>query len=394
MTTVTKRDYYEILGVPRDAGDAEIKSAYRRLAVKLHPDKNPGDPTAEERFKEAAEAYEVLGNGELRARYDRFGHEGVDGQAGFHDIHDIFSAFGELFGSDIFGSMFGGRAQVRRAGPVRGESIEVQVHVSFEEMARGTTRTIRLKRDERCPTCRGSGSRDARPQVRCGRCQGTGYEVSTQGYFAVRRPCPQCRGEGLVVEDPCPDCRSTGRVPAKREVTVHIPGGIEDGMVISVRGEGAAGPRGGPPGDLHCVVRVREHPFFERSPRDPADLFVHVPVPVSTALLGGKIDVPTLDGEETLSLGAGTEPGATLRIRGAGLPRIDRRSGRGNLYVQIAYDVSKRPGRKLRRVLEALADAEAREIGPARRKFEDLQKAHRRRLEENEERSSGTGRTS
>ena len=209
---------------------------------------------------------------------------------------------------------------------------------------------------------------------------GAGYEVN-QGFFAVRRSCAACGGEGMVVEDPCPTCRGSGLVPRRREVAVDVPAGIEDGMTLSVRGQGEAGPRGGPAGDLHCVVRVREHPLFVRSPRDPADLFVEVPVPIAAALLGGEVEVPTLEGVEKLSLASGTAPGDTVRMRGGGLPRL-RSGGRGSLYVRVAYDVPKKPGRRLKRALEGLREEETREVGPARRVFGDRLDAHRRRLDE------------
>lgn len=383
MTTVSQRDYYEILSVDQRAGGAEVKSAYLRLALKYHPDKNPGDHQAEVRFKEAAEAYEVLSDPQKRARYDRYGHAGVDGQAGFHDITDIFSAFGDILGGDVFGSLFGGRP-TRHQGPRRGASLESRLEVTFEEMARGVTRTVVVHRREACESCKGGGSKDGRPPVRCRRCGGGGYETLSQGFFSVRRPCAACGGEGMIIEDPCPACDGMGLQARKREVSVTIPAGIEDGLVVPVRGEGEAGPRGGPAGDLHCVVRVQEHDLFVRSPRDPADLFVEVPVPVSTALLGGRIEVPTLDGIESLPLDAGTEPGATLRVRGAGLPRLQR-SGRGNLYVRVAYDVVRSPGRKLRRALQGLVEVEAKEVGPARRKFAERLESHRRLREEKDD---------
>jgi molecular chaperone DnaJ len=386
---VSKRDYYEVLGVDRGAGAVQIKTAYRKLALRFHPDKNPGDHTAEERFKEAAEAFEVLSNPDKRARYDRFGHEGLNGQPGFADIGDIFSAFGDILGNDLFGSLFGGRASGGgRAGPRRGASLEVQLDLTFEEMAVGLTKTVSVRRREACEECRGTGSRDARPPVRCTRCGGTGHETINQGFFAVRRACVGCGGDGLQVEDPCPECDGHGLVAHRREVKVAIPAGIEDGLVVPVQGEGEAGPRGGPSGDLHCVIRVHEHEMFVRSPRDPADLFIEVPVPVATAMLGGRVDVPTLDGTESLPLDAGTEPGATLRVRGAGLPRLPQRGGRGgrgNLYVRVAYDVPRAPGRRLRKALEAVKEIESKESTPARDRFAAFLKEHRRRTSEGEE---------
>lgn len=376
MTTVEKRDYYEVLGVDRRAGEAEVKKAYRRLALECHPDKNPGDREAEERFKEAAEAFEVLNDPQRRARYDRYGHAGLDGQTGFHDISDIFSAFGDLFGGDVFGSFFGGRQA--RGGPQRGRSLEVQVELSFEEMARGAKKPLVVHRRERCEDCGGAGAADGRPPVRCGRCGGSGYQTVNQGFFAVRRACHACEGEGVVVESPCGRCDGSGLAAKRREIELTVPAGIEDGMVMPLRGQGEAGPRGGAAGDLHCVVRVADHEFFVRSPRDPADLFVEVPIPVSTAMLGGKVEVPTLDGTERIGVDAGTEPGATLKVRGAGLRRLQR-SGRGNLYVRLGYDVPRRPSRKLKKALEGVAEIESKEVGPARKRFAELLESHRRR---------------
>ena len=284
----------------------------------------------------------------------------------------------------IIGSFFGGAPSTRQAATRRGASLEVHLDLTFEEMARGVTKTVAVRRRERCDECAGSGSKDGGPPVRCGRCQGAGYETVNQGFFSLRRPCSACGGEGLQIEDPCPSCNGVGLVGKRREVKVPIPAGIEDSLVVPVRGEGEAGPRGGPPGDLHCVIRVREHEVFIRSPRDPADLFVEVPVPVSTALLGGRIDVPTLDGTENLVLESGTEPGATLRVRAAGLPRLQRRGGRGNLYVRVAYDVPRSPSRKMRKALEALKEIEAKDVSPAREKFAKFLKGHLRRLEEGE----------
>lgn len=373
MTTVSKRCYYEVLGLSRECGESEIKVAYRRLAVRYHPDKNPGDAEAEERFKEAAEAYEVLADPEKRVRYDRYGHDGVNGQAGFRDVHDIFSAFGEIFGGDVFGSLFG--TAPRSRGPRRGRSLEIALEIEFEEMARGVTRSVSLRRREACTDCGGSGSEGGRRPVTCDRCGGHGVETVTQGFFSMRRPCSACGGEGARIVHPCPACDGAGLVAVRKDLEIRIPAGVEDGMTLLKRGEGEPGPQGGPRGDLQCVIRVHEHDLFVRSPRDPSDLFVEVPVPVSTALLGGRIRIPTLDGSEEIKVDAGTDPGQTIRVRNHGLPVLQGRR-RGDLYVRVAYDVPKKPGRKLRKALEALRELEAGEVGPARKTYEDLLGRH------------------
>jgi molecular chaperone DnaJ len=366
-----KRDYYEVLGVGREASADDVKAAYRKLALKYHPDKNPGDRQAEERFKEAAEAYEVLSTPEKRQAYDRHGHAGVGGGVGFQDANDIFGAFSDIFGSDLFGSLFGGAAGGRRSGPPRGRSLRVEIGVTFEEMAKGVSKTISLKRNETCGTCRGSGAKDGKPPVTCASCRGQGRVAVNQGFFAISRTCPRCGGEGVTVEHPCGTCGGAGLAPQKREITLRVPTGVPDGVILRVAGEGEHGPRGGPPGDLNCLIRVVEHPLFHRSDDDPADLLVDVPVPLSTAVLGGKIEVPGLGGAtSTLSVDAGTEPGQVLRVKGAGLPRFQG-GGNGSLFVRVVYDVPKAPGRALRKAFEALRDAESGELGPARRRFED-----------------------
>lgn len=373
-----KRDYYEVLGVSRDAGADEVKSAYRKLALKFHPDKNPGDKSAEERFKEAAEAYEVLSDPDKRQAYDRLGHAGVGGGAGFQDVGDVFGAFGDIFGNDFLGSLFGGGSGSVRRGPPRGRSLRAEIEISFAEMAAGVSKTISLKRNETCKTCRGSGSKDGRPPVSCGTCRGQGRVAVNQGFFSISRPCPRCGGEGLSVEHPCGTCGGAGLSPGRREIALKIPAGVPDGVILRISGEGEPGPRGGPPGDLNCVIRVEAHPLFQRMEEDPADLLVEVPVPLATAVLGGRLEIPSLSGATTsLTLEAGTEPGQVLRVRGGGLPRFQG-SGTGSLYVRVRYDVPKSPGKALRKALEALRETEAQEIGPARRRFEDEVKRHER----------------
>ena len=368
-----KRDYYEVLGVARDASADDIKAAYRKLALKYHPDKNPGDKGAEEKFKEAAEAYEVLSDDAKRATYDRVGHGGFQEGVGFRNAEDIFGAFGDIIGS-IFGGGMGGRPG-RRSN--RGATLGTAVEVSFDEMARGVTKTLQLKSRETCKTCRGSGSRDGKAPVTCRTCGGRGAVMASQGFFSVQTRCPTCGGEGVTISSPCPDCGGEGLKPAKREVTIRVPAGMESGRVLEVRGEGEPGPRGGPRGDLHVEVHVGEHPLFRR---EGPDLHVEVPVPITTAVLGGEVEVPTLLGSNTVKVPAGTSPGQLIRVRGEGLPRLER-SGHGDLYVRVVLDMPTNPGRRLRDALEALRAAERDEAGPARRTYADRLKDHRKQVE-------------
>ncbi|MDJ0975809.1 MAG: molecular chaperone DnaJ [Planctomycetota bacterium] len=373
MPDVGKRDYYEVLGVSRDADAKAIKTAYRRLALKLHPDKNPGDTKAEELFKEAAEAYEVLSDPQKRARYDRYGHEGVGGQVGFGDVSDIFGAFQDIFGGDLFSAFFGGGRSRRRVP--RGADVSVEVAISFEEMAEGVDKDLKVKKPTPCDGCDGSGASDGRPAVACPTCGGHGVVLTSQGFFSIRRTCSRCAGSGAVIENPCRTCGGSGRVRGTREMKIKVPAGVYDGVVLRVPGEGEAAPPGGEPGDLNVHLRIKEHPVFGRMPDNPADLVQRVTIPITTALLGGEVEIPSLEGSMPLEVDPGTTPGETVRIRGAGLPHFQG-GGRGHMYVRIAYDIPKNPSRKLRKALEALAEAEEREPGPARRRFDDALKAH------------------
>lgn len=380
MPDTGKRDYYEVLGLGTTADAKEIKAAYRRLALKYHPDKNPGDAKAEELFKEASEAYDVLSDADKRARYDRFGHQGLDGQnVGFHDVSDVFGAF-----SDLFGSFFGG-AQAR-GGPRRGATLRADLVISFDEMAEGVDKVLTLRKHVTCDTCDGKGSADGKPPVSCGTCGGRGQVVTSSGFFSVQRPCPSCGGDGQTVANPCKGCGGDGLMVGKRDVELTIPPGIFDGVTLRVPGEGEPAPRGGVPGDLNVRIRIEEHELFLRSPENPADLFLQVPVPLTTALLGGQVEIPSLTGTLTLDVEAGTEPGDTIRVRGAGLPRFQGR-GNGHLYVRVLYDVPKRPSRKLRKALESLRELEQGEPGPARRHFQDDLKDHLRHIEKRKKKS-------
>jgi molecular chaperone DnaJ len=350
---VSKRDYYEVLGVARSAADGEIKSAYRRLAMKFHPDRNPGDKGAEDQFKEAAEAYAVLADSDKRAAYDRFGHAGVAAGAGagfdptiFADFGDIFGGLGDIFG---FGDLFGGGR--RRGGPQRGADLRYDLEITFEESARGTETTIQIPREENCETCHGSGNAPGSSPVTCPQCRGQGQVRYQQGFFTVARTCSQCRGSGRLISKPCLACRGAGRVSHERKLNVKIPAGIATGQQMRLQGEGEAGAAGGPPGSLYVVVQVREHDYFRREGKN---LFCELPVHFTTVVLGGDIQVPTLEGSETVKVPAGTQTGTTLRLQGKGMPEVGGH-GRGDLFATIQVQTPKKLTKEQRHLVEQLA---------------------------------------
>jgi molecular chaperone DnaJ len=367
---VSKRDYYEILEISRTASDAEIKSAYRKLAMKYHPDRNPGDKTAEERFKEAAEAYAILCDPEKRSMYDRFGHAGVRSAAGagggfdpsvFQEFGDFADILGNMFG---FGDLFGGR---RRGGPQRGADLRYDLEIAFEEAARGAETTIQIPRQENCETCHGSGAAPGSTPSTCPQCRGQGQVRFQQGFFTVARTCPQCRGTGKIIAKPCQTCRGAGRVTKDRKITVKIPAGIATGQQLRLQGEGEAGTAGGPPGHLYVVVHVQEHEFFRR---DGINLFCEIPVNFTTVALGGDIQVPTLDAPETVRVPEGTQTGTTLRLKGKGLPDVGGR-GRGDLFATVQVRTPKKLTREQRKIVEQLADALPKEKFEPRPRGED-----------------------
>ncbi|MGH9331120.1 MAG: molecular chaperone DnaJ [Vicinamibacterales bacterium] len=352
--TTTRRDYYEVLGVARSAGEVEIKSAYRKLALKHHPDRNPGDRAAEEKFKEAAEAYAVLADPDKRSAYDRFGFAGVRGAAGagagfdptiFADFSDIFGGLGDLFG---FGDLFG--AARRRHGPMRGADLRYDLEIAFTESAKGAETSILIPREEACETCAGSGSAPGTSAGTCPQCQGRGQLRYQQGFLTVTRPCGQCRGAGRVITHPCASCRGAGRVSRERKLTVKIPAGIASGQRMRLHGEGEHGANGGPPGDLYVVVHVQDHPFFQR---EGDDLVCEAPVTFPVLALGGSIEVPTLDGETDLNVPAGTQSGARFKLRGKGMPNVSGR-GRGDLYVIVRAAVPRTLTKEQKKLVEQL----------------------------------------
>jgi molecular chaperone DnaJ len=349
---VAKLDYYEVLGVTRSASDGEIKSAYRKLALKYHPDRNPGDSAAEEKFKEAAEAYAILADGDKRAAYDRFGHAGVSGSAGgpqgfdpsvFSDFGDILGGLGDIFG---FGDAFGGR----RGGPRRGAVLRYDLEIAFEDAAQVTERQIRIPREETCTTCQGSGSASGSGPEQCPQCRGLGQVRYQQGFFTVARTCGNCRGAGRIITKPCPTCRGNGRTTEQRTLTVKIPAGIATGQRLRLTGEGEHGLQGGPPGDLYIVVLVTDHPVFQRH---EDDLHCELRVPFTTLALGGSIKVPTLDGEESLHVPEGTASGATLKLKHKGMPNVSGR-GHGDLFVSVVAAVPKKLTKDQRKAIEEL----------------------------------------
>ncbi|RMH27649.1 MAG: molecular chaperone DnaJ [Planctomycetota bacterium] len=358
------RDYYEILGVERTADAEEIKRAYRRLAMKYHPDRNPDDAEAEARFKEAAEAYEVLSDASTRARYDRFGREGLRGAGGpaTHDfsrmnVEDIFSMFTDIFG----GGGFGGTRQ-RPRGPARGYDLQTEIEIDLEDVLRGAERDVAFTRLDVCGACAGSGARPGTSPSPCATCGGQGrvMQQGLGGMFRMATTCPRCRGRGVTIEDPCPDCRGKGRVPVKRTISVKIPPGIHDGQAVRIRGEGEPPPGDGAEapaglrGDLHVVVRVRPHRFFER---DGDDLLLELPITYSQAALGAEIDAPGLDGDATVRISPGTQFGDTVRVAGAGLPNL-RTGRRGDLIAILKIVVPRKVSAKHKELLRELAEVE------------------------------------
>lgn len=373
------RDYYDILGVPRDASAEQVKSAYRKLAVECHPDRCPDDPEAEDRFKEAAEAYDVLHDPEKRRRYDMFGHEGLRGVGArtFSSYEDIFAAFGDIFGTglgSIFGDFFGGSPGAH-AGAGRGASLRCQVSISFEEAAAGVEKTIVLKRAERCETCTGSGARPGTSPRSCPTCGGRGEVTRSQGFFTVRSTCPHCHGRGEVVDSPCSDCRGTGLTSQEREITVRIPAGIENNTRLRIPGEGEPGERGGPHGDLYCFVTLERHTFFERR---GDDLLLEVPISFAEATLGTHVDVPTLHGLRSVKVPAGTQSGTILRLRAEGFPNVHG-YGQGDQLVRILVDVPKKLTRDQQKLVKALGEMESKHTSPRKTRYiKELKKHYKR----------------
>ena len=384
----TKRDYYEILGVPRDADEKTIKRAYRKLAMKYHPDRNPDDPEAEEKFKEVTEAYEVLSDPEKRKRYDQFGHAGVDEQMRdfwtrgdfqqSHAFHDFADLFGDVF-SELFG--FGGGRGRAHARARRGRDIHAEVEITLEDAARGREVELVVRRNAPCARCQGSGVEPGAQAQRCGTCGGTGEIQAHQGFVFIRRTCPACGGTGGSAPA-CSACGGRGTVPQTRRVRVRIPPGVDDGTTLRVAGEGDAGAGGGPPGDLYVHVRVKPHPIFTRQGRD---LYCEMPITFPTAALGGEVEAPTLSGKKRVRIPAGVQGGQLIRIAGEGMPDMRDPSRRGDLYLKVRIAVPKRLSPRAKELLEQFAAEVGDEVYPERTSFleklrrfwDDLQKGGR-----------------
>ncbi len=362
---MAKRDYYEVLGVAKNASEREISKAYRKLAVKFHPDSNPGDEEANAKFKESAEAYEVLSDSDKRARYDRFGHAGVEGAGNqFGSAEDIFSAFGEIFGGGgIFGDFFGGRGGRSR----RGSDIRVDVELTLEEAATGVKRVLDIQRKAGCETCGGSGSEKGSQPQRCQQCGGRGQIVQSAGILSVQTTCPVCRGQGKIIVNPCGDCQGAGAVARNVQLEVSIPGGVDDGMRVRLTGEGEPAHGGGPPGDCYCFIDIKPHKLFHR---DGQNLIMQMPISFTQAALGAEIVVPTLNDRETLKIPRGTQSGAVFKISGQGMPHPQ--GGRtGDLLVQTFIETPKKLSNEQELLLRQLAELEATQVLPERKNFMD-----------------------
>jgi len=365
---MAKRDYYEVLGVGKEASADEIKRAYRRMAMKYHPDKNPNDKEAEAKFKECAEAYEVLSDQSKRQRYDQFGHDGLRG-SGMHDfsrmnVEDIFSVFGF---DDFFSGIFGGRGRRSggQAGPSRGFDLETTVELTLDDIAKGAEKTIEFTRQDVCSECKGNGCAKGSSPSRCPGCGGTGQVARGGGFFQMVSACRQCGGTGQIISDPCKKCRGTGRVPKKRTVNIKIPAGVHEGQGIRVASEGEPGRNGGPRGDLYCYVKVKPHEYLHR---DGNDLIAVVPISFTQAALGATIDVPSINGTKGLKVPPGTQYGSIFRIKGEGLPDVRTRRT-GDQLVQVTVETPTKLNAEQQNLLREFAKTENKRVSPKSASF-------------------------
>lgn len=373
----TKRDYYDVLGVDKSADATAIKKAYRKLAMKYHPDKNPGDKEAEEKFKEINEAYEVLSDETKRRNYDQFGHEGVNGQGfggaggfggqGFGGFDDIF---GDIFG-DMFGGGFSGGSRQRRRGPERGADIKQRVNISFEEAAFGKKVQVKINRSEECDQCHGSGAKPGTSKNTCPTCHGSGQAQSVQrtpfGNIASTRTCSTCNGEGEVIDSPCSKCHGKGSIRKTKTIEVDIPAGIDNGQMIKLGGQGELGTRGGPRGDLYIEVNVQSHPLFTR---DGYDVYLEMPITFAQATLGDKIQVPTLDGKVEYEVPEGTQTGTVFRLKGKGIPKL-KSNVRGDQYVKVTVEIPKKLNEKQKELVREFAKECGQEVHQRQKTLSD-----------------------
>jgi molecular chaperone DnaJ len=363
-TTVSKADYYEVLGVARGASDQELKSAYRKKALKFHPDRNPGNHEAEEKFKEASEAYQVLSDADKRAAYDRYGHAGVNGQgfAGgpFQGGIDLGDIFGEMFG-DMFSMGGAQRGGSRGSRQQRGDDLRVDLTIDFEDAIFGTETEVKIRRLENCPNCKGSGSASGRGPAVCPQCKGHGQIRYQQGFFSVARTCGTCGGTGTVVSDPCPACRGEGRAATEVKLNVKVPRGVEEGTRIRYGGEGDAGRAGGPKGDLYVILSIRPHDFFERH---GYDLHCVIPISFPQAALGAEFEIPGIDGPVNIKIPEGTQSGKEIRVRGRGVPYLNEK-GNGDLIVKVLVEIPRKLNRAQRELVTKLAETMKVENRPA-----------------------------
>ena len=370
------RDYYEVLGVAKDADDATIKKAYRTLALKYHPDRNPDRPEAEDKFKEASEAFQVLSDAQKRQTYDRFGHQGLRGQGvnpGFQDADEIFSHFSDMFG-DLFGG-FGGGGGRRRGGGRRvrrGADLQYALELDFMEAIHGTSKEIEIPRQTACERCDASGVEPGSEPEKCDTCGGVGEVIQAQMFLRIRTTCPACRGRGTVIKDPCGECDGDGRVRETSKLAVSVPAGVDNGLQLRLTGKGDEGDPGAPPGDLYVVLQVREHEFFRR---DGDDVLCTVPMSYPQACLGGEIEVPTVDDPESITIPPGTASGKVFSLRGKGAPRIGGRRGRGDQHVQVIVSVPKKltdEEEELIRQLAALQEGKVEDQSPFKKFWKNL----------------------
>jgi molecular chaperone DnaJ len=363
-TMAEKRDYYEVLGVERNATEGKISEAYRKLALMYHPDRNPGDEEAVGKFKEAAEAFEVLSHIEKRARYDRFGHAGLEGGGAprFRDVSDIFDAFGDFFGQGFFGDVFG-----RGRGPRvhKGADIRCEVTLDLMEAAHGAVKIVRFPRHVACEACRGSGAKPGTQPERCQYCNGHGRVVQRTGMFSLQTTCPACHGQGLLIREVCGECHGAGYVEKTATRKVEIPAGVDDRTRLRLQGEGEPSPGGGPPGDCYVFIQVHPHPLFQRRGQD---LCCEAPISYTQAVLGATIEVPSLDGSQELHIPAGTQSGEVFTLKGQGMPD-PRHRGRGNLLVQVIVEVPRTLTAEHEAALRHLAEIENTHVSPARKSF-------------------------